>query len=114
MGEGHRTDFHAGGEEDRVLGDDHFVERVLAQGAASVSSDLTLADVEGKVLEIYRLDPAELARRGRRRKPAEARAVIAALAVPWDVSSLTEVARRYHCDVATLSEAVRRAACNCE
>ncbi len=60
------------------------------------------------MLEVYRLAPAELAVRGRQRKPAEARAVIAALAVQWGVASLTEVARRYHRDVATLSEAVRR------
>ena len=61
-----------------------------------------------KVLESYRLTPAELAVRGRRRKPAEARGVIAALAVQRGVATLTAVARRYHRDVATLSEAVRR------
>ena len=60
------------------------------------------------MLESYRLAPAELVRRSRQRKPAEARAVIAALAVQWEVSTLTEVARRYHRDVATLTEAVRR------
>ena len=81
MGEGHRADFHGGGQDARVLGDDRFVERVLAEGGASVRPDLTLADVEGNVLAVYRLAPAELGVRGRQRKPAEARAVIAALAV---------------------------------
>ncbi len=108
IGEGHRAEFHAGGDDASVLGDDRFLERVLAEDGGSVRSGLSLADVERSVLERYRLAPAELVRRGRQRKPAEARAVIAALAVQWDVSTLTEVARRYHRDVATLSEAVRR------
>ncbi len=108
LGEGHREEFHGGGGDARILGDDRFIERVLAKDGASVGPDLTLGDVEGKVLESYRLTPAELAVRGRRRKPAEARGVIAALAVQRGVATLTEVARRYHRDVATLSEAVRR------
>ena len=74
---------------------------------ASISPDLTLADVEEKVLAVYRVTPADLAMRGRQREPAEARALTAALAVQRAVTTLTEVARRYHRDVATLSEAVR-------
>lgn len=79
-----------------------------AKVSASVRLDLTMADVEGKVLETYGLNPAELAVRGRQRKAAEARAVIAALAAQWGVATLTEVAQRYHRDEATLSEAARR------
>jgi len=108
IGEGHREDFHGGESDTRVLGDERFVERVLAKSSACERPDLTLADVEGKVVKVYGLKPAQLGVRGRQRKPAEARAVIASLAVKFDVATLTEVAHRYERDVATISEGVRR------
>jgi len=60
------------------------------------------------VCHSYELEPAELLKRGRMRKPSEARAVVAWLVRKYGSETLTDVARKFDRDVATMSTAVRR------
>lgn len=100
-------DFQRGEKDVRILGDDVFAERVLAgQGEGGVS--ISLDDCIHVVCERYELTEADLAVKGQRRKPSEARAVIGWVARQNGGITLSEIARRFGRDVATLSLSVRR------
>lgn len=59
------------------------------------------------VCDRYGVEEAELAAKGRMRRPAEVRAVTGWLAAELNSASLSEVANRFGRDIATLSGAVR-------
>jgi len=100
-------DFQRGKKDTRILGDDVFAERVLAgQGKKEVS--ISLDECIHIVCKRYELTEADLAMKDQRRKPSEARAVIGWVARQNSSMTLSEVARRFGRDVATLSISVRR------
>jgi REP element-mobilizing transposase RayT len=107
LAEGHREEFHRGGDDPRVLGPDDFLRRTLSGPAAADGAGTTLDALVARVAAAYGLSVDTLAARGRERRPAEARAVAAALAVEAGAATLSELARRFQRDVATLSEAVQ-------
>ena len=80
LDEGHRAEFHQGGSDPRLLGDKRFTERVLAKGAPVERPVVTLDELVERITGAYGLEPRVLSAHGRQRRPAEARAVIAALA----------------------------------
>jgi len=101
------NDFQRGKKDSRILGDDVFAERVLAgQGEKEVS--ISLDECIHIVCKRYELTEADLAMKDQRRKPSEARAVIGWVAKQDGGFTLSEVARRFGRDVATLSISVRR------
>jgi putative transposase len=69
---------------------------------------VTLDELAERVAGAYGLEPPVLSAHGRQRRPSEARALIAALATEARAATLSEVARRFDRDVATLSEGVQR------
>jgi len=100
-------DFQRGKTDTRIFGDDVFAERILAdQGEEKVS--ISLDGCTHVVLESYELTEADLAMKGQRRKPSEARAVIGWIGRESAGFTLSEVARRFGRDIATLSLSVRR------
>jgi putative transposase len=107
-GEGHREEFHHGGDQDqRVLGDDRFAERIVNKSCAS-PQPITLDKLIKMVSQSYRLTESDLASVGRERRASEARCVIGWLAQKSGQVTLTEVGRRFGRDVATLSRGVHR------
>lgn len=106
INEGYREAFDFAATDPRVLGDDRFVERVLAKTNQWVGKPPRLDDLVKRVSVECGLNEAALAAKGRQRQPAQARAMIGYLAVALNSASLTEVAQRFGRDVATLSEAV--------
>jgi len=106
--EGHRGEFHRGATDPRLLGDERFTERVLAETGGVMRPVVKLEELVERVAGAYGIDPLALSARGRQRQPAEARAIIAAFATDARAATLTEVARRFDRDVATLSEGVQR------
>jgi putative transposase len=106
--EGHREEFHRGVEDPRILGDDRFIETVLAPAAHVTAQPCPMDEIIDTVCGSYGVEEGELSAQGRRRDLAEARAVVAHLATAVGEASLTEVARRFGRDVATLSTGVRR------
>ena len=61
-----------------------------------------------RVSAVYDLTEAQLRARGRSHHIAEARAMIAWMAILWGSATLTVVGQRFGRDVATLSITVRR------
>jgi len=110
VGEGHREDFYQGREDPRVLGDDQFVEDVLGRSAEKSASRPSLDKLVKTVCEAYGVTDRQLCDLSRNRKAAEVRSVIGHLAMQTECAALTEVARRFGRDVATLSKGVRRLA----
>jgi len=103
--EGYREEFHCGASDARVVGDDDFVQRIVEEGAADVHCGLD--DCIAMVCRCYALPVSVLSERSRTRKPAEARAVTAWLMQRYGEGTLSDVARRFGRDVATLSTSVR-------
>jgi len=107
MNELHRSEFHCGASDVRVLGDDDFTERALA-GYESKEVCCKLDDCIEIVCRFYELQPFALSDKNRMRKPSEARAIIAWLIQRHGSEALSDVAKRFCRDVSTLSTAVRR------
>ncbi len=106
MEEGPRTEFHGGGEDSRILGDDDF--RAQMAEAPPPSRQPELETIVEHVCIRYGTREEELASPSRVRRLAKARGVVGWLAMRTGAASLTEIARRFHRDVATLSRAVCR------
>jgi len=100
-------DFQRGEKDARILGDDVFAEKALASQGESVAS-INLDDCIHVVCKHYALTAADLAIKDQRRKPSEARAVIGWTGRQSGGFTLSEAARRFGRDVATMSLAVRR------
>jgi len=103
--EGYRPEFHCGASDARVVGDDDFVQRLVA--ADDVGVQCGLDDCIALVCRCYALSESVLSERSRTRKPAEARAVIGWLMQRYGKCTLSDVAARFGRDVATLSTSVR-------
>jgi REP element-mobilizing transposase RayT len=106
MAEGHRPEFHGGDDDGRVLGEETFLAQVLE--APLVPHPPDLATILEYVCTRYETNVDALGKPSRTHHLAEARGVIGWLAMDTGAATLTEVARRFHRDIATLSQAVRR------
>jgi len=103
--EAHRSEFHCGASDSRVVGDDDFVQRIVAEDAVDVQCGLS--DCIDVVCRCYELEASVLSERSRMRRPAEARAVIAWVMQRYGAESLSAVAKYFCRDVSTMSTAVR-------
>ena len=103
----HRSEFHVGNEDPRVLADDRFLERVLGKAAGSAAPPPLDAIIE-TVCRRYGVTPEALASRSRLRRLSKARALTGWLAVQTRAASLTRVAQMLQRDVATMSRMVGR------
>ncbi|MDQ6991308.1 MAG: transposase [Mariprofundaceae bacterium] len=107
LSESHRAEFHTGGKDRRVLGNDRFAEQVL-EHSLNTRRTLTLDECLAHVCKVYELETSALSERTRVRKHSEARAVVAWLMGKFSEESLTMMATYFHRDVATMSTAVRK------
>ena len=107
LDEGHREEFHRGGDDSRLLGDDSFIEHVLAQGPTRRLT-ISLDHVIKVVCKRYNIEQKDLAGPSRIRSLSEARGVVSFLCRQTGAASQTEVARRFKRDIATLSRITSR------
>ena len=105
--EGHQEFFYGGKADARVVGEEDFVRGVLQLKASSVRAP-RLHDIVGHVCHSYELRETELLAPGRARAAAEARAVVAWLALKTKAASLSALAQYFGRDISTLSHAVSR------
>ncbi len=107
-GEGRRDEFHCGGDDDgRLLGDEQFARRVVNKPDV-VHKHLTLDALVKTVCRECKLTEKMLASPGRTRVTSQARCLIGWLAQQRGRITLTDVAKRFGRDVATLSHGIRQ------
>lgn len=103
--EGHREEFHRGGEDRRVLGDNSFVESVTGTPIQPLPK-VMLDDIVAHISSVYGVSEGELRHPGRNRRIAEARAVVGWLARRLGVASIKEVALYFQREASTLSRRI--------
>lgn len=106
--EEHRTEFHRGTIEGRILGDDRFGEEAFIKASQQVSSKTTIAHVLKKVCKHYKIKPDDLSIRGKQRSLSEPRSIAAYIVRETDHLSLTELGRKLKRDLSGLSQAASR------
>jgi REP element-mobilizing transposase RayT len=93
--------------DSRILGDDHFAEKVLGTSWRPRSRQ-TLEDIIAEVCREFSIAVTQLESRSAQRRLARARACIAHRCVDGRIASLAEVARRFGRDESTLRESMER------
>ncbi len=113
LNEGHRAEFHGhAGTDSRVLGDDSFAERVLAESDGIPAPRIGIDKVISAVREHYGASEEEF--RGNSHRSSRLRAMAGWVAVDTEGCTLTELARSTGRDLSTLSTAARRLQCRAE
>jgi len=108
MGETRRAEFHSGTHEGRVLGDDFFVDTVLAKADQRQEHSYRLEDVVGAVCRQYEITIEQLKAPGKVRPFSEARAVASLLVQELQGLSLTDLGKVLNRDIVPLGRAGRR------
>lgn len=108
LAQGHRREFHAGGVDGRILGDDLFLERVWSDAGETGLHKPPLDLLIATVCHSYGLTPAELRSAGQRRSASEGRAMLGWLAQETGGCTLTDIGKMTGRDIGTISSAVRR------
>lgn len=107
--EGRRKEFHGEKNVDsRIIGDDGFVDTVLAQAAALPARKPVVSEVVAAVKKLYAIGDDRLRAQGQERVASEARGLAAWATLELSGGKLTELARLVGRDPATLTCAVRR------
>ena len=105
--EGHNAAFYGGQADSRIVGEEDFVRTILKPEARRHRAP-SIAELATYVCRRYRLNEKELLAAGRARRPAEARALLAWLALKTHAASLTRLSQTFGRDISTLSHALSR------
>ncbi len=106
--EGHREEFHKGISDSRVLGDDLFIEQVIAKKKAKSKLEMTLPELSKHFCLLNHLDEKELLGPSRLRRMTALRSIFAWMANSLEIATLEELAIFLNRDSATLSRVVNR------
>ncbi len=106
--EEYRKEFHSGSHQGRILGDDRFADKVLAQAEGAPCKSISVERLKEVVLREFDCTIGELATRSQQRRLALARASLGWIAMQTGAATLTEVGKWIGRDVVTMSAAVRR------
>lgn len=106
--EGHQQEFHSGRADDsRILGNDIFIDRVLASTPLRLKRQLCLKEIIGIVCQEYAIEEKSLATPGRYRNLSEARGMVAWLILETGSGTVTELGKLTGRDVTTLSSVAK-------
>jgi len=103
MNEKRRPEFHQGGDDSRVLGEDRFLQQVMAETDKPVPVKIPLDELLALVGRKFEVAVVELCGPGRKRSFAEARGVAAWLVSEMEQHTLAKLAGRMHRDPSALS-----------
>jgi len=103
LDEKHRPEFHWGGDDSRLLGEDRFLQQVMAQTDEVVEVRISLEALLASVAVAFEIDIADLCSPSRKRSFAEARGVAAWLVSETSQHTLAKLARCMHRDPSALS-----------
>ena len=107
--DGHQELFYGGDSDSRVVGEEDFVRSILKIRPPRTRRP-KLEELTAYVCSGYGLTCSELLAEGRERRRAEARAVVAFLAIRSHTATLTALAQYFGRDASTLAHAVSRLA----
>lgn len=105
--EGHNETFYGGQADSRVVGEEDFVKAIIKPKPARRWAP-SISELTSYVCRSYGLTQKALLAAGRARRPAEARALIAWLALKTQAAPLTVLAQTFGRDISTLSHALSR------
>ena len=105
--EGHNAAYYGGQADSRIVGEEDFVRAIL-KPKPNRRRTPAIKELVTHVCHRYRLNEKEIFAAGRARRPAEARALVAWLAIKTKSASLTTLARTFERDISTLSHALSR------
>lgn len=106
--EGTRPEFRQGSHQGRILGDDHFAEQALSTRGEPNHCRPSLPDIIDAVCRAYGLPTSALTDPGKKRKPAEARAMAALIVLETQDLTLTDLAAHLGRELSGLSQAAGR------
>ena len=101
-GEGHREEFHQGGDDGRVLADDEFLDHVLGM-EHTPRPTVTLPAIIACISAAYEVNVKDLRGPSRTRVLSEARRTIGWLARHFGTATIQELAAYFHRDASTFS-----------
>jgi hypothetical protein len=104
--EGHRPEFHDGGEDNRMIGEDRFIERALGALPDKPVRGVDLNGIVEYVCEGMQLTEQELRAAGKERRASKARALVGWLVFATQCATLSDVARRFNRDLSGISRGV--------
>jgi putative transposase len=105
--EGHSAMYYGGEDDSRVVGETDFLKRVLKPAARPIKPP-KLSHLVDHVCRACGLQPADLRAPGRNRQRAQARTLVAWLAVQLRSCTIAEVAHYFSRDPSTISHLVAR------
>ena len=109
IGEGHREQFSEKGNLDsRLIGEEHFVEKVLREANSLPLRRPSMEAVLEIVTRMYNLREEDLCASGQKRLPSEARALAAWAVRELTDATLNDLAEKFGRDASTLSAAISR------
>lgn len=106
--EGHQQKFNIGTRENRLLGDDTFIEKVLEKTEHREKEPITIDEIIKRVGKLYGLTEKEIAVGGKQRYLSEARGMIAYGVREINGLSITVLSKRINRDISSLSKAAER------
>ncbi len=107
LSEGHSEVFYGGQADGRVVGEEDFLKKVLPKREAKIKPP-SLKQIVAYVCAGYRLTEGALKAPGKGRQTAQARALVAWLAVRFRSCTLAEVAEHFSRSPSTLSTPFRK------
>lgn len=105
--EGHNETFYGGHADARVIGEEDFVRTILKSRPVHRRAP-SMEKILAHVCRNYRLQETTLLAPGRARLPADARALVAWLALKTKAATLTALAQQFGRDISTVSHAFSR------
>lgn len=103
MNEKHRPEFYQGGDDSRVLGEDHFLQQAMAQADKRMPVKVSLGTLLTSAGDAFGIDETDMCGPSRKRSIAKVRGVAAWLVSEIGQHTLAELARRMHRDPSALS-----------
>jgi len=108
LDEKHRSEFHRGGDDSRLLGEDRFLQQVMAQTDEVIAVNISLEELLTSVAVEFEIDVADLCDPDRKRSFAEARGIAAWLVSETEQHTLVKLAKCVHRDPSALSLQVKK------
>ncbi len=108
IGEGRNEQFHSGGLDSRLLGEEGFIEEAMSKAQILMEIKPSIYEIVKAVKIICDIDDEILCSRQRSRIGSEARTLVAWAVSEFSAGTVSEVGRMFGRDITTLSACIKR------